>query len=312
MLSVDRLRVLHAIALHGSLNGAAEALHVTNSAVSQQLAKLEREVGQSLVERNGRGIRLTEAAQILVDHTGQILSLVQRAQAEVEAHREEAIGHVVLSSIATAARELVPPALHLLRETHPRLRVELHEGEPDTTVAAVDRGHSDLAVVIDWAGAPVELPEGMKRAVLLEDTADIALSTDHPLAYRDCVDLDEVVGEPWIGWSKGSICGDWLDNMLRARGVEPVIVHYAEEHQTRLALAAAGLGAVVMPRMGVGLPPPGVRLVPVRPALDRHVYVFWRAEAGRRPAIRATVRALKQAAADYLQVHPETAAPVPG
>jgi hypothetical protein len=88
---------------------------------------------------------------------------------------------------------------------------------------------------------------------LLEDTADIALSTDHPLAYRDCVDLDEVVGEPWIGWSKGSICGDWLDNMLRARGVEPVIVHYAEEHQTRLALAAAGLvalaSALVLPTL---------------------------------------------------------------
>lgn len=304
MLSVDRMRVLHAIALCGSLSAAAEMLHVTNSAVSQQLSKLEREVGQPLVERNGRGVRLTEAADILVRHTGQILSLVRQAEAEVEAHREEVIGHVVLSSVATAARDIVPAALRALADGYPGLRVELREGEPDSTVGAVDRGESDLAIVIDWAGAPIALPEGVQRAALLEDVGDIAMPVDHPLAYRDCLDLDEVLGEKWIGWSHGSICSDWLHHMVRARGGEPDIVHAAEEHQTRLALVAAGLGVAVMPRLGVGLAPPGVRLVPVRPALARHVYVFWRAEKGRRPAIRATVRALREAADAYTAQHP--------
>lgn len=303
------MRVLHAIAMNGSLSGAAETLHVTNSAVSQQLSKLEREVGQPLVERNGRGVRLTEAAEILVRHTGQILSLVRQAESEVEAHREEVIGHVVLASVATAARDIVPPALRSLADGYPGLRVELREGEPDVTVSAVDRGDSDLAIVIDWAGAPLSLPEGVQRAALLEDVADIALPVDHPLAYRETLDLDEVLGERWIGWSHGSICSDWLHHMVRARGGEPGVVHAAEEHQTRLALVAAGLGAAVMPRLGVGLPPPGVRFVPVRPSLARHVYAFWRSENSRRPAIRATVRALRDAADAYAARNPLTTGP---
>lgn len=304
MLNVERMRVLHAIAMNGSLNGAAEALHVTSSAVSQQLAKLEREVGQPLVERSGRGVRLTEAAEILVERTGQIMSLVRQTEADIEVHRAEPIGQLVLSAIPTAARELVPPALVALRASHPRLRVHLREAEPDEAVPAVERGDVDLAVIIDWSGAPIPLPSSMHRAALLEDVADVALPADHALANREFVELDEVAGESWISWGHGSICGAWLEDMLRARGIVPDIVHSVEEHQTRLALVAAGLGAAVMPRLGVGLPPPGVRLVPVRPALVRHVYVFWRADAGRRPGIRATVRALKQACADHARGRP--------
>ncbi|GAB3205844.1 LysR family transcriptional regulator [Marinactinospora endophytica] len=295
MLNVERMRVLHAIAVNGSLNRAAEELHVTSSAVSQQLAKLEREVGQPLVERNGRGIRLTEAAEILVEHASQILSLVRRAEADLEAHRDEVGGHLVLSAIATAARGLAPTALVLLRELHPGLRVELREQEPDESVPAVARGESDMAIVVDWTGAPIPLPGAMAKAPLMEDVADIALPAGHSLAHRDLVDFDEVAGERWISWTRGSICDDWLHGMLRARGVEPDIAHSVEEHQTKLAMIAAGLGAAVMPRLGRGPVPEGVRLVPVQPALVRQVYVFWRADAGRRPAIRATVRALREA-----------------
>ncbi|PSK91818.1 DNA-binding transcriptional LysR family regulator [Murinocardiopsis flavida] len=291
------MRVLHAIAVNGSLNGAAEALHVTNSAVSQQLAKLEREVGQALVERNGRGVRLTDAAHILVEHTGQILSLVHRAEADLEAHRDQVLGSLRLSSIATAARGLAAPALVALREAHPGLRVQLIEHEPDHSVPAVARGETDMAIVVDWAESMIPLPKGMMRVPLMVDTADVALPADHPLAHRGLVDIDEIVGEPWISWNGGSICDNWLHGMLRARGVEPDVAHQAEEHQTKLAMIAAGLGIAVMPRLGRGPVPEGVRLVPVQPALVRQVYVFWREDAARRPAITATVRALKEAAA---------------
>ncbi|MBB4930967.1 molybdate transport repressor ModE-like protein [Lipingzhangella halophila] len=299
MLSVDRMRVLHAIAVNGSLNGAAEALHVTNSAVSQQLSKLEREVGQPLVERSGRGVRLTEAAELLVEHTGRILSLVQRAEAEVEAHRGAVVGQLRLSSIATAARGLAAPALVALRESHPGLRVRLVEQEPDDSVPAVARGESDMAVVVDWVGSTIPLPKEMMRAPLMDDVADIAVPAVHPLAHRDLIDIDEVLKEPWISWSGGSICDNWLHGMLRERGVEPDIAHEAEEHQTKMAMIAAGLGVAVMPRMGRGPVPEGVRLVPVQSALTRQVYVFWRADAARRPAIRAAVRALRVAASAY-------------
>ncbi|WP_017579800.1 LysR family transcriptional regulator [Nocardiopsis valliformis] len=301
MLSVDRLRVLHAIAAHGSLSAASQALHVTNSAVSQQLTKLEREVGQPLVERNGRGVRLTDAAELLVEHTSRILSLVHRAEADLEAHRGEVTGHLRLSATPTAVRGLLPTALPALREAHPALRVELLEAEPQESVSAMARGDADLALVVDWMGAPLELPQGMTRASLMEDIGDIALPADHPLAHREILELDEILDLPWISWTRGSICDDWLNAIIRGRGAEPEIIHAAEEHQTKLALIAAGIGAAVMPRLGRGPLPEGVRVVPVQPALVRQVYVFWRTDASRRPAIRAVVRALREAAATYTE-----------
>lgn len=296
MLSVDRLRVLHAIAVYGSLSAASEALHVTNSAVSQQLSKLEREVGQPLVERNGRGVRLTDAAQLLVEHTAEILSRVHKAEADLEAHRGEVNGHLHLSATPTAVRGLAPQALALLREAHPGLRVEIHEEEPHESLPAMVRGDADLAMVVDWVGSPLTLPAGMSHAPIMEDIGDIALPADHPLAHRDLLSLDEILDLPWISWTRGSICDDWLRGVLSARGAEPRIVHQVEEHQTKLTLIAAGLGATVMPRLGRGPLPEGVRLVPVQPALVRQVYAFWRTDASRRPAIRAAVRALREAA----------------
>ncbi|WP_017587289.1 LysR family transcriptional regulator [Nocardiopsis ganjiahuensis] len=299
MLSVDRLRVLHAIAAHGSLSAASQALHVTNSAVSQQLTKLEREVGQPLVERNGRGVRLTDAAELLVEHTSRILSLVHRAEADLEAHRGDVTGHLRLSATPTAVRGLLPSALPALREAHPALRVELLEEEPQESVSAMARGDADLALVVDWMGAPLELPPGMTRASLMEDIGDIALPADHPLAHREILELDEILDLPWISWTKGSICDDWLNAIIRGRGAEPEIIHSVEEHQTKLALIAAGIGAAVMPRLGRGPLPEGVHVVPVQPALIRQVYVFWRTDASRRPALRAVVRALREAASAY-------------
>lgn len=306
MLSVDRLRVLHAVSVSGSLNAAAKALHVTNSAVSQQLAKLEREVGQPLLERDGRGVRLTDPAKILVEHTGQILALVRAAEAEVEEYRGTAIGQLSLSSIATAARDLVPEALVALRESCPGLRVELREHEPNDSVPALTHGEVDLAILVDWDGAPVRLPADVRREPLLQDVADVALPATHPLAERELVELDELRDEPWISWTTGSICDEWLSRVLRQRSAEPWIAHAAEEHQTKLALIAADLGTAVIPRLGRGPVPPGVRLVPVQPALVRQVYVCWRADSERRPAVRATVAALRDAAARYTAASAQT------
>src|ERR1700730_14989747 len=108
MLDLERLRVLHAVARFGSVSAAAEALHVTTSAVSQQMAKLERETGQRLLERRGRGVRLTDAAELLVEHADRLLSLAERAQADLEAHRGAVAGRLTFAAFATAARGLAP------------------------------------------------------------------------------------------------------------------------------------------------------------------------------------------------------------
>jgi DNA-binding transcriptional LysR family regulator len=298
MLNLERLRTLDALARHGSVSGAAEGLHVTTSAVSQQMAKLEREAGQQLLARNGRGVRLTDAGRLLAEHAARILSQVELAQADLEAQRGKVAGELRLAAFPTAARGLLPAALGALRAAHPGLRVRSRELEPALGVDTVIRGDTDLAVVMDWYNKPLPVPGGLAQAALLDDPVDVAMPEGHPLADRGEVDLDDFAGDEWIAWPEGEFCHEWLLHTLRARGIEPRISHCAGEHHTQLALVAHGLGVCVAPRLGRDPMPAGVRTVPVRHGAHRRIYAVWRADADRRPSIRAAVDALRKAAAD--------------
>ena len=296
MLNLERLRTLDALARHGSVSGAAEGLHVTTSAVSQQMSKLEREVGQQLLAKNGRGVRLTDAGRLLAEHAGRILSQVELAQADLEAQRGQVVGELRISAFPTAARGLFPAALAALRARHPALRVRSTEQEPERGIAGVVRGDLDLAVVLDWYNKPMPLPDGLVKAPILDDPADVAMPADHPLAGRDEVDLGEFADDEWITWAEGEFCHEWLMFTLRSRGIEPIIGHRAAETHTQLGLVAAGLGVCVVPLLGRNPMPAGVVTVPLKQRVRRHVYVVWRADADRRPSIRAAVEALRVAA----------------
>ncbi|MFI9202726.1 LysR family transcriptional regulator [Streptomyces sp. NPDC053048] len=297
MLNLERLRTLNAVARHGSVSAAAGGLHVTTSAVSQQLAKLERETGQQLLAKNGRGVRLTDAGRLLAEHASRILSQVELAQADLEAQQGRAVGELLVGAFPTAARGLFPAALATLRDAHPQLRARLEEMEQDEAVPRVVRGDIDLAVVLDWYNKPLPVPDELSKAPLLDDPVDVAVPAGHPLADREHVALEDFADDEWISWPKGEFCHDWLMLTLRGKGVEPRISHMAEEHHTQLALVAAGLGIAVAPRLGRGPVPEGVRVVPVRHTMCRHVYAIWRTDAGRRPSIRAAVDALRAAGA---------------
>jgi DNA-binding transcriptional LysR family regulator len=296
MLDLDRLRALSAVATYGSVSAAADVLHVTTSAVSQQVAKLERETGQKLLERNGRGVRLTDAAAMLAAHADRILAMVEEAESDLEAQRGEVVGELAVAAFPTAARGLVPTALRALGLKHPRLTVCLREQEPHAAVPLAVRGEIDLGIVQDWFNVPLAIPDGLVKSSLLDDVADVALPAGHRLAERSVVDLGELHGDSWIAQSPGAICRDWLVHTLRSAGLEPRVAHTADEYATQLALVAVGLGAAIVPRLGRCDIPDGVRIVPVRPALTRHVYAIWRAEAARRPAIQAAVAALRASA----------------
>jgi DNA-binding transcriptional LysR family regulator len=292
MMNFERLRTLHAVATHGSLNAAAQVLNVSPSAVSQQLARLEEEVGQRLLEKRGRGIGLTDAATLLASHTAKALSVLTQAEAELDARRAAVAGQLTIASFATAARGLAPQSVRRLNDAHPALSVALHEMEPHEAVPLLVRGDVDLVIAQDWANAPLALPEGLAKAPLLDDVADVALPAGHRLASRETIALADLGGEPWITWPQGSICHDWLLHTLRTAGREPEIRHTAAEGATQLALVGAGLGAAVVPRLGRGPLPDGVRIVGVSPALHRHVYAIWRVDATRRVSIGAAVEAL--------------------
>lgn len=294
MIDVARARALHAVAAHGTVSAAAEALHVTPSALSQQLAKLEREIGQPLLAHRGRGVVLTDAGRLLVEHTEIILGCIARAETELQAQRGEVVGRMAIAAFATAARALLPAALRRLHEEHPGLRVASRESEPAEALELLTRGEIDLAVVDEWFDGEPTVPDSLEVLHLCDDTTDLALPAGHPLADdRSPVALDACADEPWITWGPGQFGHDWLLRALRRHRSEPSIPYIANEHQTLLAFVAAGLGVALVPRLGRGPAPGGVVIRSLRPTVTRRVFAAWRTDTRARPAVRATVEILR-------------------
>ncbi|MEV5966642.1 LysR family transcriptional regulator [Kribbella sp. NPDC051952] len=295
MIDLGRLRALHAVAQYGSVNRAAEVLGYTPSAVSQQLAKLERETHTTLVERQGRGIVLTDAARQLAATASRILELVEDAELTLEEQRGQAIGTLNIAAFPTAARGLLPRALGRLIDGNPGLDVRLVETDPFEAVAAVSRGEIHVAVVHDWQNAPLALPEGLSRVKLGVDPADVLVPATHRLAGKEFVRAEDLVGERWICQPAGSICHEWLIRTMRRAGVEPNVAYSVAEYQTQLAMLANGIGVGLLPRLGRGTIPDGVVVVPLQPAPSRRLYAVWRTTTSRRPAISVTLQTLKAA-----------------
>ncbi|MGW2253200.1 LysR family transcriptional regulator [Kitasatospora sp. NPDC001660] len=291
MLNLERLRVLHAVATTGSVVGAARLLHVTTSAVSQQMARLEQETGTHLAERQGRGIRLTEAGTLLADQAAELLAQVERVMATMAQHHGVVTGNLTIAAFPTAARALLPPVLRALRARYPDLTVSAREQEPYEAIPAVRRGLLDLAVGEDWTDDPLALPQGLDHRALLDDTYDVALPPEHRLAGRPALSLDDLGDEDWITSSDGQLCHEWLVRSLRnAR-----ITHTASEHATQMALVAAGLGIAIIPHLGREPIAAPVRFVPLVDAPRRRVFAVWRSTSAARPSIGVVVDALTEA-----------------
>jgi DNA-binding transcriptional LysR family regulator len=292
MLDLTRLRALRAVATYGTVTAAAQALHITPSAVSQHLAKLDRETGSTLLEKDGRRLRLTEAGRVLVGHAGRVLAAVEEAEAALAAHHTTVSGRLTIASFPTACRGLIPPALRRLAREHPLLAPELLESDPRIGLDLVDRGEIDLALVDDWPEAAIEFPAGVGALTLGLDVADLIVPAGHPVAVRGGpARLTEVTGEPWIASVPGSICHEWLMRVLP--GIRPR--YLVGEFASQLTLVAAGLGVALIPRLARADPPEGVAVVPVDPPPTRRVTIAWRSAATVRPAIGAAIDALRDA-----------------
>lgn len=302
MFGIERLRALHAVAVHGSVAAAAATLHVTPSGVSQQLAKLEREAGHVLLEPCGRGVQLTQAGRVLARHADVILTQIATAESDLDALREALIGPLRLGAIPTSVHALLPGALQLLASRHPRLTVILTEGEPEDTLPQVAHGTLDLAIIESWDNLPTSMPASTSRKPLLSDYADLAIPSTHRLAHRKLVDLSEVNDIPWVGWSVGSATYHWLTQTLRSQGLEPTISCTVAGYVTQLALVAGNLVAALVPRLARGAVPAGVSIVAIRPALHRTIYAVWRTGSASR-AVQATVDVLQAVSTDTARRH---------
>ena len=288
MIDLGRLRALHAVASYGTVLAAGDALHCTPSAVSQQLAKLERETGATLIEKDGRRLRLTEAGLMLAAHAERVLAAVDEAEAALAAHRDTVVGRLTVAAFATACRALLPYALHRLESEHPQLSTGLIEVNPHQGLEMLHRGHADLAVLDDWPEAALRYPDGITRTELGHDVADLLVPEGHRLAGTTT--LAGLEKERWIATHAGDICHEWLIRVLP--GVRPDF--HVGEFATQLTLIAAGLGVAVIPRLARPPLPDGVRVVRVVPEPARQVVIAWREASAARPVIAAAVQALRE------------------
>jgi molybdate transport repressor ModE-like protein len=297
VIDVRRLRVLRALADHGTVAAAAQALHLTPSAVSQQLAALEREVGQPIVERRGRGLVLTGAAEVLLEHAHALFAQLERAEADVAAHARGELGTVVIGAFPTALQLIAAPAAQALAGAQPRLRMELRDVESPHCFAALIEESIDVAISMESASAPPPGDPRYTRVPLLDDPLDAVLPAGHPLAGRGAIPLAALAGETWVGPSPGTSCLEVTLAGCAAAGFTPPLVHRTNDFAAIMAFVAAGLGVALVPRLGQGHVPDGVVVVTLRgtpPA--RRVFAATRRGSEARPTIAAVLDALARAA----------------
>ncbi|MBX9150694.1 LysR family transcriptional regulator [Rhodococcus qingshengii] len=293
MLNLERLRALHAVAENGSVAAAARTLHVTPSGISQQLNKLEREVGVPLLEPQGRGVRLTEAGRILARRTAEVLSTLAQAEAEIASLQSEVTGRVRIGALVSPSRTVLPRAISEIRHAHPQLEITFNEGESEELLPALIRRDLDVVVVDSWSTLPVELPDGLSFTPVYDDVALLALPTSHPLAENKVVALSELSEHAWATWTRGTDFHTFTVRTLRAQGFDPRIEYEVAEFPTQVEFVAQGLAVALIPRLARVVPPEGVRMLDTVPPLGRDIYLAWRTDS-ERPAVLAAIEALRR------------------
>ncbi|MBB4917664.1 LysR family transcriptional regulator [Streptosporangium saharense] len=295
MIETRRLRTLRAVADHRTVTAAAAALHLTPSAVSQQLIALEHEVGHRLLERDGRGVRLTAVGRILLGHANEVLAQLERADADIAAYTTGTAGEVKVASFATAIGLLVAPAIGRLKDKEPGIRVRVMDAEGDQSLTMVLDGAVDLAVAVEYRGAPAETDRRLSRIPLYSEPFDVVLPREHPLAGQE-VTVTDLHGETWIGPYPGNPCHDVIALACEHAGFTPEFAHSSDDFSAVVALAAAGAGVAMVPRLA--LRGPDLSGVTVRPVAgpERRVFAAVRRGAEHHPLLVPLMDALRDVA----------------
>ena len=298
MLDVRRLRLLSELHERGTVTAVAQALAYTPSAVSQQLATLEREAGVALLERDGRRLRLTDAGRGLVEHAAAVIARLELAESELAAAAgEEVAGRVRVAAFQTAASGLVLPLLGAMAAEHPKLRLELIEMEAEEGLDLLRRGEVDLVVAEEYDYAPRPRDPSLVWRELCRDPLVLVLPASHPLAAADpdTVPLAGLAGEVWATPRSGTAFDDSMVRACRALGgFEPDRRHRSNDLAVLEQLVAAGEAVALLPSLGR---PGGVPGVVVRRAaeapLERSIFLALRRASAGRAALEAVAGALR-------------------
>ena len=286
MIDVRRLRLLLELARRGTVTAVASALAYTPSAVSQQLAALEREAGVPLLERSGRRVALTPAGTVLAGYAESVLAVLEEASAALAATRDRLAGPLRIGAFPSAARVILPSALVALGRGHPGLELMVTELDPVDVPDALRSGALDVALTFVYDYVPAAPDPALHSEPLLEEVVYLVTSDPAQSSIEDCRDA------PWIAGSPGTLCHSLIIRACEASGFTPRIRHYADDFGTVLALVAAGQGVSLIPQLGLPGTPSGVALIPL--AARRRSGIACRKGTRQHPAIAAFAGAIRE------------------
>jgi DNA-binding transcriptional LysR family regulator len=300
MLDVRRMRVLREVAAQGSFSAAADALAYTQSAVSQQIAALEREAGTRLVERNARGVRLTDAGRALVEHADAILARLSDAEAELEAIAGLRGGRLRLSAFPSACATLMPQAVARFRERHPGVELSLCPADPGDALRLLRGGECDIALSIEPTFTTRREP-GLDTVALLDDPMYIMLPAGHPMADRPRLKLTDLADESWMIGTSGT-CPDAIIflNACQAVGFAPNIAFNMDDYTAIQGFVAAGMGVSFVPDLALVAVRDDVvvRSLGARPPI-RRIVAATLTDSFRSPAKQAMLDVLAEVATEF-------------
>ena len=306
MIDVRRLRLLLELTRRGTVTAVAEALAYTPSAVSQQLAALEREAGVPLLERTGRRVALTSAGTVLAGYAESVFAVLEEASAALAATRDSLAGPLRIGAFPSAARVILPPALIALGRAHPGLELMVTELDPVDVPDALHSGALDVALTFVYDYVPATPDPALESEPLLEeivylatagpvkDSAGELTSLEKRTSVEEQTSIEGWRNAPWIAGSPGTLCHSLIVRACEAEGFTPRIRHYADDFGTVLALVAAGQGVSLIPQLGLTGAPSGVALTPL--ASRRRSNIAYRKGTRQHPAIAAFADAIRESA----------------
>ena len=300
MLNTGRLQVLAEVIRRGSFSAAADALSYTQSAVSQSIARLESEVGATLVVRDRRGVKPTAAGATLVEHAEAIFAQIETAEAELAAVLGVRGGRLRVASFPSAGATLMPLAVATFRRGHPDVALTLAEGEPEEIAPRLRANEFDLALLFEFPGVRERPSGGLRAVTLLEDPMHVALPANHRLASKRRLKLPDLQGEDWVQTSAPSPCARHVVRLCLAAGFEPNVTFESDDYETVQGLVAAGVGVALIPRLALTHVHPGIvvrELSPRSPA--RKVVAATMSGPGVAPAARTMLKILSDVAKEY-------------
>jgi DNA-binding transcriptional LysR family regulator len=294
MIDVGALRALRSVAALGTLARAADELGFTASAVSQQIKRLERQVGVPVLAPAGRGVVLTPAGQAIVGSAPEVFQALERcAEAAQSVSKGAPRGTLRVVAFSTGIRGLLAPATPRLSTRCPDLRVLITEQDPDQALHSVEAGTADLALVHDADGLPALLPSSLTRRHLHTDVGDVVMQRAHPLARLEPPLADtDLAGHAWVTSPPGSVCHQWFRRLFADVPEDPDVRHLIDDFATQLSLVASGDVIALIPRLARPPLVEGLVSRPLRRQPKREVHAAWRRSANASPAIQAVLAEL--------------------